>query len=179
VLQVPWVFADSQQVSNIADSGYLGPVKTLETFSPLLKQPSQNPHATLITLFLNAVDEVSTPADRFANIVSETEKLKRYMPLNQQLLSQRHKYMYHSEVLAFSDARIMVRNFDSLFQRYVDKWQMGELGRVLGMEMKGGNTVVEKWPLRLRDNATQEEFDLLRASSHLGLEMYVEWRVAR
>lgn len=73
----------------------------------------------------------------------------------------------------------MMGDFDKLFQRYVDKWKMEDLGKMLGMEMKGENTVVDKWPLRLKENATQEHFDLLRASAHQGLERYVEWRVAR
>lgn len=172
-------FADDRQVSNIADGGYLGPIKTLATFSTLLKQPSQNPHATLITLFLNAIDEVSTSADRLANIIPETNRLQRYLPLNMQPVSQKHNHLYGAEFLAFSDARIMMGDFDKLFQRYVDKWKMEDLGKMLGMEMKGENTVVDKWPLRLKENATQEHFDLLRASAHQGLERYVEWRVAR
>ncbi|TVY43017.1 hypothetical protein LOCC1_G004360 [Lachnellula occidentalis] len=169
---------DRIEVSNIADSGYLGPVKTLGTFSALLKQPSQNPHATLITLFLNAVEEVSTRADSVTNMVQEMDRLKRYLPLDMQLL-QRHNHMHNAEFLAFSCAKILVRDFDTLFQRYVDKWKLKYLGNMVGMEMKEENTVVDKWPLRLRENATQEQFDLLHASGHQGMERYVEWRFVR
>ncbi|KAL8672315.1 MAG: hypothetical protein Q9224_007585, partial [Gallowayella concinna] len=47
---------DRIEVSNIADEAYLGLRKTLATFVPLLKKQSINPHATLLTLFLNACE---------------------------------------------------------------------------------------------------------------------------
>lgn len=41
-------------------------------------------------------------------------------------------------------------------------------------------TVIEPWPtslkLRLGQEGAQEEFDLLLASGHSGLERYVEWK---
>ena len=44
--------------------------------------------------------------------------------------------------------------------------------------MRDGNTIQEKWPMRLRKGATKEEFDLLIASGLTGSERYVEWRAA-
>jgi hypothetical protein len=45
----------SVQVSNITDQPYLGTYQTLTLLSPLLQSPTKNPHATLISLYLNAV----------------------------------------------------------------------------------------------------------------------------
>jgi hypothetical protein len=46
------------QVSNITDRHYLGTHQTLKLLSPLLQSPTKNPHATLISLYLNALIEV-------------------------------------------------------------------------------------------------------------------------
>ncbi|KAF2967727.1 hypothetical protein GQX73_g5860 [Xylaria multiplex] len=48
---------DRIEISNICDSNYLGIDITLRTLGPLLRSPSANRHATLITTFLNAVPE--------------------------------------------------------------------------------------------------------------------------
>ncbi|KAL5325418.1 hypothetical protein ACEPPN_006543 [Leptodophora sp. 'Broadleaf-Isolate-01'] len=48
----------TQSVSNICDRGYVGPGKTLSTFSLLLKSKTTNPKAILLMLFLNAIGEV-------------------------------------------------------------------------------------------------------------------------
>ena len=46
--------------------------------------------------------------------------------------------------------------------------------------MKVENTIIEKWPLRLKlslpQPGVQEEFDTLQASGHSGGERYVEWK---
>lgn len=46
------------QVSNISDAGYLGIAKVAGFLGPLLQDPTDNKHATLITLFMNAVQEI-------------------------------------------------------------------------------------------------------------------------
>lgn len=50
---------------------------------PLLQGPLVNPHATLITLFMNVVDESMTNEDQNARITSqspEAKRLLRYLP---------------------------------------------------------------------------------------------------
>jgi hypothetical protein len=46
-----------RQTSNIADCGYMGTAPTLAYLGTSLKLRDNNPHATLITLYMNAVDE--------------------------------------------------------------------------------------------------------------------------
>ncbi len=70
-------------VSNISDSGYLGIHGTVALMVPLLQQPQDNPHATLVTLFMNAVDENQTDQDRLADISAlspTTKRLVKYFP---------------------------------------------------------------------------------------------------
>lgn len=56
------------------------------------------------------------------------------------------------------------------------------LGRQNGMIAKTKNTIIEKWPLRLKKRPGQvgatEEFETLLGSHHVGGERYVEWKRA-
>jgi len=53
------------------------------------------------------------------------------------------------------------------------------LGRAAGARVKAENTIVEKWPMRVKRKAGQpgaeEEFRMVLASCHTGVERYVEW----
>lgn len=50
----------------------------------------------------------------------------------------------------------------------------------VGLMVKEENTIIEKWPMRLKlslpQPGAQEEFDILQASDHSGNERYVEWK---
>jgi len=65
------------------------------------------------------------------------------------------------------------------FTRYVERLMLTELGDFVGAAMKEENTIVEKWPNRLKfDPATQEgkdEFHRRITSILGGEERYVEW----
>lgn len=65
------------QVSNICDHAYLGFAPTIIYFSPLLENPAVNPHATLITLFMNALQEVfkNCGDERNKNVITKELKL--------------------------------------------------------------------------------------------------------
>lgn len=47
---------------------------------PLLQRPLVNPHATLITLFMNAVPENLTDTERLADL--DAERIVRYLSLS-------------------------------------------------------------------------------------------------
>ena len=55
-----------------------------------------------------------------------------------------------------------------------------EMSRGVGLMVKEENTIIEKWPMRLKlsmlQPGAQEEFDILQASDHSGNERYVEWK---
>jgi hypothetical protein len=53
---------------------YLGPERTISTLAPLLQRASVNPHATLLTSFMHAVNEVQ---NNRPPSIPEQEKFKR------------------------------------------------------------------------------------------------------
>ena len=140
----------------------------------MLKRKAQNAHATLLALFLNAVHEAFTPTDYLTSIKSEGDRLRRYLPIEPATLRNENS----ADFLKFNDARIMFRDVDKAFQSYVKEYHFEEAAKAAGLKMKSKNTIVEAWPMRLKSNATQDEFELLLASGHTGTERYVEWRSA-
>jgi len=84
----------------------------------------------------------------------------------------------NADFLNFSDAKGMFKDFDVLFQRYMERESFEEIGKFTGMVMKATNTVIQPWPLRLSKTATQKDFHSLHQSAHDGSERYVEWKRA-
>lgn len=84
--------------------------------APLLKQPSENPHATLVTLFMSAVTRTVNDSDRKRDIGPKGEawkRLKQYMPaLNKALPS-----ISHADCEKLNAAIQLVANYDSVFDR--------------------------------------------------------------
>jgi hypothetical protein len=82
---------------------------------PLLQGPLVNPHATLITLFMNAVDENITDQDRLSDMTRNsptTKRLLKYLrpkgvPTNS----------YDPEIIKMSYARDNVATYDHIFDR--------------------------------------------------------------
>ncbi|KAI9875688.1 MAG: hypothetical protein M1830_008116 [Pleopsidium flavum] len=165
---------DRIELSNIADRGYLGPEPALATFGPLLKRHTQNPNATLVALFLNAVHEVFTPLDSLGSAISDMDRMRPYLPATRDMVQ--HGNEYNADFLRFMAARGMFRDFDELFKRYMRECRFHEVSKAAGLEMKSQNTIVRPWPMRLEKNATQREFDFLHASGHSGSERYAEWK---
>lgn len=105
----------STQVSNISDSGYAGIHRTVGLMVPLLQGPLINPHATLITLFMNAVEETKTDQDRVSGISLHSPAVKRllkYLPLKGMPTSS-----YDPELIKFAYARDIVTTYDHIFDR--------------------------------------------------------------
>lgn len=74
------------QTSNIADVTYLGPHHTVCLLSPLLEPPSRNPHATLVTLFMNAAPEIygrdQIPLENQAKVVVKYNMIRDQLRRN-------------------------------------------------------------------------------------------------
>ncbi|KAL8792020.1 MAG: hypothetical protein Q9195_005361 [Heterodermia aff. obscurata] len=168
---------DRLEVSNIADDYYLNVHRTLAIFAPLLKSPSVNPHAALITLFLNAcemVDYVSVPNIDRANIAM----IMRYAHLT-------HSDMIKAvnpatpEAFKFYATHQLLRDYDRLFADYEARVKISEAARNAGLRMRVLNRVIEAWPMRLKkrpgDQGAEEEFKALMESGCTGAERYVEW----
>ena len=164
------------QLSNITDRGYLGPEATLATFGPMLKRRTENPSATLVALFLNAVHEVFSPLDHQASLRPAMGRLRSYLPITPNMVQGASSS--NPEFMKFMSAGVLFRDFDKLFSRFQRECCLDEISKASGLEMKSKHTIVQPWPMRLKENATQREFDVLLASGHTGSERYVEWKKA-
>ena len=142
----------------------------MDLFGPLLKSPSENPHATLIAPYLNAVQEVHDPKNQ-ERVNSELLAVSRYSwPSDKD-----REEMTSAASVKLMGAMVKLRDSDALFQKYMIRHDFDRISREAGLVMGIENTVILKWPLRLRANASQEEFDVLMSSGHMGSERYVEW----
>ena len=125
---------------------------------------------------MNAVHEVTTSLDDLNSIKSESDQLRKYLQLSPSMI-QSHNGL-NADFVRFSEARMMVRNFEMLFERFTSICRLREVSLAAGLRMKPNNTIVEPWPMRLKKNATQDEFNTLLVSGHIGSERYVEWEIA-
>ncbi|PYI11901.1 hypothetical protein BO78DRAFT_440822 [Aspergillus sclerotiicarbonarius CBS 121057] len=163
------------EVSNISDAGYMGIHETLFSMLPLLQTPLDNPHATLITLFMNAVEDTLTIGDRLEGLASHVTKrrLLRYLP-NGPPTSP-----HSPEMVKLTAAHPMVTSYDYVFDRYSNIFSFREVGGVLSAAIKERHTIVDKWPFKLKlrpgQPGAQEEFDRCIGTNHTGKERYVEW----
>ncbi|RMZ87204.1 hypothetical protein DV736_g5572, partial [Chaetothyriales sp. CBS 134916] len=164
------------EVSNVSDSGYLGIGRTLCILSPFLQKSTENAHATMITLFMNAVPEMVhiRPANR-AEAKSLVLKVAEYLPATRPPRSE-----YDPAVIQRVAAHNLVRDNDKYFKEYMKDKHFAEIGCHLGLTMKQPHTIVEEWPMRLKllpkQVGAKEELETLLTSTHIGAERYVEWR---
>ena len=142
----------------------------------MLKRRTENPSATIVALFLNAVHEVSSPLDHLSSIRSAMERLRSYIPMTPDMV--RGGSRSNPDLIRFMTAQVMFRDFDELFGRFKRECRLDEISKANRLEMKSKHTIVQPWPMRIKDNATQREFDVLLASGHVGSERYVEWKNA-
>ncbi|CAH0056152.1 unnamed protein product [Clonostachys solani] len=165
------------EMANISDVGYLGCAMSLFTLSPLLQRPSDNPHATLLMLFMNAAREKLTTQDELA----ENTRLVPVLALAGFVRPPRPgSEPYGPDFMLFIRAAGFYMDFETCFDRYIKDQHFDLVGSVCGMEMKKTHTIVEKWPwspkLRPGQPGSRQEFDSLVQSAYAGHERYVEWK---
>ncbi|KAM0802877.1 hypothetical protein BDR22DRAFT_903758 [Usnea florida] len=156
---------------------YLGLDKTLQTLGPLLKRAAENPHATLIALFMNATHQAEK--DLGDSYVTDSmrlamKKVVQFLPVKETPINGTSAALVRVML-----AKDIFRDLDHLFTHYMKLTDFGRASREAGMTMRARNTVIDPWPLRLRkeygESGAQEEFDRLMSSSSSGNERYVEW----
>ncbi|KAI3324399.1 hypothetical protein HD806DRAFT_522187 [Xylariaceae sp. AK1471] len=164
------------EVSNICDFCWVGTRETLVRLSSLLQTQQQNPHATLIAVYLNAVGEMvkrSSQEDQVPNM----KLLSKYLPFKPTFPLPSPE---GAELYKIWDARSLVTDGDKFFNRYMANLDLRQISADSGLVMKKTNTIVDKWPTQLKlkpgDPGARKEFDLLLASSFTGYERYVEWK---
>ncbi|KAL8804899.1 MAG: hypothetical protein Q9182_002301 [Xanthomendoza sp. 2 TL-2023] len=174
---------DRIEVSNIADEAYLGLRKTLATFAPLLKNKSNNPHAALLTLFLNACEIADRNMGNETNmkvVRARIDQVTKYLPL-------KHWHRQADgqlDMIKMMVAKELVRDYDGIFAWYMDAVGFETYAKEAGIgekgvKMKRHNSITEAWPMRLKKKAGEkgadEEFQRLMAANSVGAERYVEW----
>ena len=76
----------------------------------MLQNPSQNPHATFLTLFMNAVEEASRWTNDPGVLMTELHRAQEYFPRTRMLQSQ-----YDPQAILTITSIEMVRDFDTHF----------------------------------------------------------------
>ncbi|KAI1655761.1 hypothetical protein F4813DRAFT_153019 [Daldinia decipiens] len=168
---------DRIEASNISDTCWLGTRETLRCLSPLLKSPAKNPHATLITVYINAVMETARGSDREKEALDIT-RIRKYLTNFQDISFLRNPQ--GAELYRIWDARSFTLDADNFFREYMAANHFEDIERDLHVAMKEQNTIGDAWPtalkLRLGQPGAQEEFNDALASSSTGVERYVEWK---
>jgi len=171
---VPGMTFDRIDVSNIMDAVYLGVPTTLESVRPLLRPDSK--YATVISLFMNAIG-IMQQKNRLSVSIDTLLKASQFLPVNPMQLNP-----HDPKFLRMSASQDMLVPFDAWFKEYMEIAEFKEAAREFQMMMKSQNTIIQKWPYRLKkklgETGAQDEFDKLLASSWTGAERYVEWRLS-
>ncbi|KAL6863995.1 hypothetical protein J3F83DRAFT_182202 [Trichoderma novae-zelandiae] len=166
------------EVSNVSDGGYVGIHDTVSMMAPLLQGPLINRHATLITLFMNAVKETMMMEGQIANMSLHSQPMKRLFKYLRMERMPTHPFDPFFVKLTY--VRDNVETYDHVFDRYMKRLVFSEMEAALGVAMKDKHTVIEKWPYQLKlrpgQPGAQEEFDRLVGVDLSGNERYVEWR---
>ncbi|KAF4500706.1 hypothetical protein FAGAP_3069 [Fusarium agapanthi] len=169
---------DRIEVSNVSDSGYPGIRLTFALMAPLLREPSINPHATLITLFMNMVDENWTMMDDFADCLPTSLANRRRV----HCIPPVHPLMGPGDptMVKITYGASHLREYDNIFERVAGHQELASFPDWAGAMMKEKQTIIEKWPYRLKLRPGQpggkEEFDLLMEGDSSGKELYLEWK---
>ena len=170
-------FFDRIEVSNIVDVCYLGLERTLKALGPWLKPATVNPHATLLALFLNAASESARPSDLAQVLRDRTCPAYKFLELDSL------DTLCSPASTKIACALELYRDFDAIFQRYMNAVKFRKCGRAAGLVMREKQSIIAPWPLRLdahaRDDEAKQRFEEVLAWGYGGGERYVEWVRAR
>jgi hypothetical protein len=81
-------------------------------FGNLLESPHDNPHAALVTLFMNAVDEIVDEKEETLSVKTEITQLMKYIPPQPAKRSAGDPWMVN-----VMSARPLVRDVEKFFKR--------------------------------------------------------------
>ena len=166
---------DRIDLSNITDSMYLGS-NIISSFAPFLKSPAENPHATILTLYMNTLKE-SRPAESNVTKQKRIDEVMRLMPLTpRDPLNHLHRAHYHN----LANAVAFFIDSEALYRRFYDEVLM-PTGKKYNIAVKEKNTIMERWPFALKGGKDVDSEKLeLRAMLRSGVKgyaLYVEWKL--
>ncbi|KAL6789236.1 hypothetical protein J3E68DRAFT_444094 [Trichoderma sp. SZMC 28012] len=170
------------EVSNMSDNCFTGIHYTVVLMAPFLQAPLTNPHATLITLFRNAVREKTDMQDFLLNLFASDRKSKfiyEYLSLKEKPDSSR-RWLGDPYMIKGTYAHSNAANYDKVFDRFMKVYWPSDLARLCNVATKEEHTVIEKWPFRMKlpyeHPGAMEEFDRLVDEVVWAKERFVEWR---
>ncbi|KAI9372814.1 hypothetical protein BJX61DRAFT_542323 [Aspergillus egyptiacus] len=172
---------DRIDVSNMSE-GWHGLPQTLRLVGPLLRPINGNPKATIITLFIEAVDKKLTHSD-VAHLNSPKspifKRLLKYIPLDP---VSGTKWEFDPDLLKWGVGLWLVTRYDHIWDRYISELNTPRLMKDSRVKMKRNHPIVEKWPYALKllpgQEGAQEEFERRMGDGLTGGERYVEWQRA-
>ncbi|KAI2641124.1 hypothetical protein GGS21DRAFT_537606 [Xylaria nigripes] len=189
---------DRIETSNLADEDQVGACEVVEKFSPLLKDPSVNPHATLITFHPGVFDKIRNAfpcptcdparAHRVKVAVDlkddERELLDMYLPQKE---ADPVKWVTTLVGWQRRDARWLFRDPAYAWELYKDIFGFGWAERQAQVALKPTNTVVEEWVFCLKyagqlddqgqlEHYAEWEFDTIMALNRTTGYRYAEWQ---
>ncbi|KAF5577993.1 hypothetical protein FPCIR_11794 [Fusarium pseudocircinatum] len=169
---------DRIEASNISDKVYLGVNVTVAVMAPLLRSSTANPHATLITRFVDAIQENMTSEDRlgFDKVEEMVTALEGYLPAPPLPTTN-----WDTVIIKWMFASDLVRTFDHVFDRIARKLEFDKFPEFLNVGIKDQHTIVDKWRFRLKlkpgQQGAQQEFDrMMMGQGVTGKEFYLEWK---
>ncbi|KAL7909005.1 hypothetical protein GGI35DRAFT_493828 [Trichoderma velutinum] len=173
------------EVSNMSDNLFVGIHHTAFIMGSLLQAPFTNPHATLITLFRNAIRETMTMQDRVMDMYTyrpETKLIREYFSY----IGIKSGYdpmagpKVDPKAIMWTYAQANVAAYDPIFDRFMRNFRFSQVEQLFGVVMKEKHTVIDKWPFRLKLQYGQagalEELVRLTDEVVFAKERYVEWR---
>ncbi|RDA86906.1 hypothetical protein CP532_1837 [Ophiocordyceps camponoti-leonardi (nom. inval.)] len=157
------------------ENAWLGIHQVLIHLIPMLQPRDVNPHATLITFFMNAINDIKRQDGKGKKLDRPSrERLQKY------LVGSFLERAPHVELTKAGFAFDVVIRFDDIFDRYARTMNFCHAAALIGATVKETHTIVEKWPWRLKlrpgQPGAQEEFDRVLGSWAIGKERFVEWK---
>ncbi|KAL6815499.1 hypothetical protein GGI42DRAFT_362844 [Trichoderma sp. SZMC 28013] len=134
---------DRIEVSNVCGREELSIRDTFQLFSGHLVDPTDNPHATLMTWFVNGAKEPNDGRGHGQMLASTPQLMYLYKTFDAKAAAN-NKYKFFTLVE-------IPRRVDDYFTEYMEMREFELHARESGMEMKSENTIVDKWPARPKD----------------------------
>ncbi|KAK2803070.1 hypothetical protein FQN50_007151 [Emmonsiellopsis sp. PD_5] len=166
---------DRIEIGSLADSipfgaaeHTIGPMNTLGYFVRVLKPITENPHAAILMFLLRAIRNKARQAGD--QISPPKQKVLQFLPAR----PAGPPALYNADFYKFIAAKNMFRDFDIPFHMFIKGAMFGDIEALLGLGIKLNHTIVPKWPMRLKKQPTQREFDMLLGLRREGCERYVE-----
>jgi hypothetical protein len=69
-----------------------------------------------------------------------------------------------------AEARTVVWDFNALSSKHAEERGFDSFGKAIELQVRDKNTIVEKWPLRLKSGASKENFNILLSSGRIAVK---------